>query len=75
MKGKYPAPTRRITDVIKKIPKDSKENVKSIYVAEVSTSQICNQFKIKTLLFQLDQNEKYMLFSSVTLVAWYGIVI
>jgi hypothetical protein len=56
------------------MPKDSKGKVKSTYVAEAFTNQIFNQYKIKNLLFQPDQNEKYMLSSSVTLVAWYGIV-
>ncbi|KAI7898994.1 uncharacterized protein BX663DRAFT_522786, partial [Cokeromyces recurvatus] len=48
MKGKLPAPTRRITDVIKKMSKELKGNT-FIYVDDYLTSQTCNHCKNRNL--------------------------
>lgn len=56
--------------------KDIQGKAEFIHLAEVFTSQTCNQCKTKNLIpFEPDQNEKYMLSSNVTLVVRYGIVI
>ena len=48
MRGKLSAPTRRITNVIKKMSKNSQEKTEFIYDTEAFTNQTCNQCKIKS---------------------------
>ncbi|CEP16359.1 hypothetical protein [Parasitella parasitica] len=48
MKGKLPAPTKRITEAVKKLSKDSKGTY-FIYVDEHLTSQKCNKCKQRKL--------------------------
>ncbi|CEI89087.1 hypothetical protein RMCBS344292_03458 [Rhizopus microsporus] len=49
MKGKRAAPTRRITEEIKRKYKQSNEGTESVPVDEYLTSQICNKCKSKQL--------------------------
>ena len=49
MKGKRAAPTRHITEEIKRKCKQSNEGTEFIYVDEYLTSQICNKCKSKQL--------------------------
>lgn len=47
MKEEFPTPTRRITDAIKKMLKDSQGKTVLVYVTEAFTSQTYNQCKTK----------------------------
>lgn len=58
MKGKFPAPTRQITDTIKKISKDLQGKTEFIYIAEAFTSQTCNQCKIKNFANAISAGSK-----------------
>lgn len=48
MEGKFPTPTSRITNTIKKMSKDLQGKPELIYIAESFTSQMCNRCKIKS---------------------------
>ena len=56
-KGKLPAPTRRITDAIKKMSNEVQGNT-FIYVDEYLTSQTCNHCKNQTLTNQTSAGSK-----------------